>query len=203
MPSGGTKIKETVLVSILNIALPSFDVYTDLALIRKFFKGSPSNQYCDEKYPCCLLPYDCSFGDECEPGTIDNRSRCYSEEVPKDELTYTPQLAWGTMMLVPFMLNYLLCWYAWATTDKRKAFTWVAALLSFYPQFVACKIIWQIWNNPKKGLQKKRYLERELIQSEIFCEVRLSQLASSLRCVHVHVHKRNIFKKVVLEARIL
>ena len=74
------------------------------------------------------------------------------------------------MMFVPFMLNYLLCWYAWATTDKRKTITWVAALLNFYPQFVACKIIWLIWRDPKTGLQKKKKLERELIQSETFCE---------------------------------
>ena len=66
-------------------------------------------------------------------------------------------------MLVPFMLNYLICWYVWATTDKRKAVTWIAALFSFYPQFVACKIIWLIWNDPKKGLQKKRQVERNIV----------------------------------------
>jgi len=43
------------------------------------------------------------------------------------------------MMLLPFLLNYLICWYVWATTDKRKTVTWVAALLSFHPQYVACK----------------------------------------------------------------
>ena len=64
-------------------------------------------------------------------------------------------MAWGSMMLAPFLLNYLICWYVWATTDKRKTVTWVTALLSFYPQFVACKSILLIWTDPKKGLQKK------------------------------------------------
>ena len=80
-------------------------------------------------------------------------------------------------MLVPFLLNYLICWYVWVTTDKRKTVTWVAALLSFYPQFVACKIIRQIWSNPKKGLQKKQHLERDLIQLETFVEAVPSTLA--------------------------
>ena len=74
------------------------------------------------------------------------------------------------MMLLPFLLNYLICWYVWATMDKRKEVTWVAALLSFYPQYVACKIIYQIWMEPKKGLHKKRHLERNLIQLETFYE---------------------------------
>ena len=73
-------------------------------------------------------------------------------------------------MLVPFMLNYLICWYVWATTDKRKAVTWIAAIFSFYPQFVACKVIWIIWSDPKKGLPKKRHLERNLIENETFVE---------------------------------
>ena len=85
-------------------------------------------------------------------------------------MTYTPHVGWGSMMLVPLLLNYLICWYVWATTDKRKTITWVAALLSFYPQYVACKIIWHIWTEPRRGLEKKRKLERDLIQMEIFFE---------------------------------
>ena len=38
MPSdGGEKIKETVLLSLLHVALPTIDVYTDLALIVRFY----------------------------------------------------------------------------------------------------------------------------------------------------------------------
>ena len=156
MPSQGEKIKETVVLSLLNIALPSVDVGSDIALMIKFYIGSRSNLWCDEEY------------EEYELYGGYNRFDCY-DSVPTSNLTYTPHYTWGTMMLVPFLLNYLICWYVWATTDKRKAFTWVAALLSFYPQYVALKIIYQIWwGDSKKGLQKKRHFERNLIQFETF-----------------------------------
>ena len=120
-------------------------------LMLKFYvKGSRSNPDCDQRY---------------HTSQID----CY-DSLPTSDVTYTYHYTWGTMMLVPFLLNYLICWYVWATTDKRKAITWVAALLSFYPQYVACKIIYQIWVNPEKGLQKKKLLERNLIQFETFWE---------------------------------
>ena len=61
-------------------------------------------------------------------------------------------------------------------SDKTKAVSWVAALLSFYPQYVACKVISLIWTNPKKGLHKKRHLERNLVQLETFCEAIMSTI---------------------------
>ena len=137
MTSRGVKIKETIILILLNIALPSVDVYSDIGLILKFYvKGSRSNPDCDQKYP----GYN----------QIEERLDCY-DNLPISNLTYTSHHNWGTMMLLPFLLNYLICWYVWATTDKRKAFTWVATLVCFYPQFVACKIIYQIWRDPKKG----------------------------------------------------
>ena len=108
----------------------------------------------------------------------------YDNSVPTSNVTYTPHYAWGTMMLLPFLLNYLICWYVWATTDKRKAVTWVAALLSFYPQYVALKIIYQIWwVNPTRGLRKKRQLERDLIQFEVFYEAVTSTLVMTYLAV--------------------
>ena len=152
------KIKETILLSVLNVALPSVDVYSDLGLIMKFYVGSRRNPWCDK---------------EEEAGNIEWRdvlSCYYDNSVPTSNVSYTPHYTWGSLMLVPFLLNYLFCWYIWATTDKRKSVSWVAALLSFYPQYVALKIIFLIWSNPKKGLQKKRYLERDIIQFETCCE---------------------------------
>merc|ERR1712107_360580 len=160
MPSKGSIFKETVLLSIFNVALSCFDVYSDLGLIYKFYQGAPTNEYCDSKYNCDKHDSDC----------FSERWKCYWEEVPGEDLTYTPQIAWGTMMLVPFLLNYFICWYAWFSTEKKKAFTWIAPLLNFYPQFSALKIICQMWKDPQKGFQKKKRLERELTQSETFCE---------------------------------
>ena len=113
------KIKETIMLSVLNIALPSVDVYSDLALIDKFYFGKASrrNPWCDEHkigydvnapsfYRNSVWTADrlnCHYN-MCTPTTAGNVS-----EPPSH---YT----WGTMMLVPFLLNYLVCWYAWATT---------------------------------------------------------------------------------------
>ena len=155
MPLGtGEKIKETVVLSLLNVALPSVDVFSDLLLVVKFYIGSRINPYCDEK-----------------DGSYKDLLNChYNDSVPTSNVIYTPHYGWGTLMLFPFLLNYLICWYVWATTDKKKAVTWVAVLLGFYSQYVACKVIWLIWTNPRKGLQKKRNLQRELSQIETFCE---------------------------------
>ena len=150
----GEKIKETVVLSLLNVALLSVDVSSDLLLIVKFYIGSRINPYCYEK-----------------DGSYKDLLHChYNDSVPTSNVIYTPHYGWGTLMLFPFLLNYLICWYVWATTDKRKSVTWVAVLLGFYSQYVACKVIWLIWTNPRKGLQKKRNLQRELSQIETFCE---------------------------------
>ena len=155
IPTRGEKIKEILLLLLLlNIILPSVDVYSDIGLILKFYvKGSQSNPYCDQMY-----------------WRLEERLNCY-DNLPTSNVTYILHYNWGTLMLLPFLLNYLICWYVWATTDKMKTVTWVAALLSFYPQYVACKIIYQIWwVDPKRGLQKKRHLERDVIQLEVFYE---------------------------------
>ena len=152
LPSRGEKIKEIIVLSLLNVVLPSIDVYSDLALMTNFYVGSRFNPYCDEQ----------------RIGSSVERFNChYDNNVPTSNMTYTQHNGWATMLLLPFMMNYLICWYVWATTDERKAVTWVAALLSFYPQYVACNVIWQIWTNPKRGLKKKRLLERNLFQFEL------------------------------------
>ena len=117
-----TKIKETIFLGVLNVALPSVDVYSDLGLIVNFYVGSRYNPDCDMKYNW----------------RHKKRINCYyNESLPATNVTYIPQYTWGTLMLAPFLLNYFFCWYIWATTDKRKMISWVAALLSFYPQYVA------------------------------------------------------------------
>ena len=51
MSGRGEKIKETVLLAVLNIALPSLDIYSDLAVILNFYVGgSQRNIFCDQKY---------------------------------------------------------------------------------------------------------------------------------------------------------
>ena len=170
--SRGEKIKETVVLGMLHIALPSADVFSDLAMIGRFYIGSRTNPYCDETFKRLWDNVTETFYDD-EYGLL----KCYyNDDVPTSKMTYTPHYIWGTLMLLPFLLNYLICWYVWATVEKRKAVTWVVALLNFYPQYVASKIIWEIWNDPKRGLQKKRLYQRNVLPIQTFCEAVMSTL---------------------------
>jgi len=171
-PSRGEKIKEIVLLLLLNIILPSVDVYSDIGLILKFYvKRRRSNSDCDYIYRQLEEQLNCYDNlTTLQPYSCDQMYRRL-EELQYNFCYTTIHYNWGTLMLLPFLLNYLICWYVWATTDKRKTVTWIAALLSFYPQYVACKIIYQIWwVDPKRGLKKKRHLERDVIQLEVFYE---------------------------------
>ena len=113
-------MKETFLLGSLNVALPTVDVYSDIALATKlYYYGHPN---------------------------------------------------WASVLLGPFLVNYTLAWIAWFTTEKKKNFSWIAALLGCYPQLVAARIIWLFWTQPLKGVREKRNFERNLIANEIFTE---------------------------------
>ena len=113
-------MKETFLMGSLNVALPTVDVYSDIALATKLF--------------------------------------------------YHGFIGWAILLLGPFLVNYTLAWIAWFTTEKRRKFSWIAALLGCYPQFVAARIIWLFWTQPLKGMREKKNFERNLISNEIFTE---------------------------------
>ena len=113
-------IKETFLLGSLSVALPTVDVYTDIALTSKLYHHGHN--------------------------------------------------IWATLLLLPLLVNYLLCWFTWIATEKQKRFTWVAALLGCYHQLVALRVIWIFWKEPKKGMREKKHLERNLMEHEIFTE---------------------------------
>ena len=125
-----------------NVALPSVDIFLDLPLVVNFCIGSQHDPDCDEEYPFVKFKqYNYSYYTTICYQRID----CYyNDSVPASNVTLTPHFGWATIMLFLFLLNYLICWYVWATTDKWKAVTWVAACLNCYPQYVACKTIWKI-----------------------------------------------------------
>ena len=41
----------------------------------------------------------------------------------------------ATAMLIPFLLNYIVCFITFLRKDKNKKFTFIFALLNIYPQF--------------------------------------------------------------------
>ena len=44
-----------------------------------------------------------------------------------------PKMA--TAMLIPFLLNYIVCFITFLRKEKNKKFTFIFALLNIYPQF--------------------------------------------------------------------
>ena len=120
MLTTGQKFKEILLIFILNIGLPTADIYSDLSLIVEFFT--------------------------------------------KGHLNY------ATFLLVPFLLNYILTWINWSRIDEQKLMTWVACLLGCYPQVKAAQVIWYLWTNPEKGMEKKKKMDRDVAEMEVFVE---------------------------------
>ena len=83
MPGRCKKIKETVVLSLLNVALPTVDVYSDFALVLNFYRGSRRNPYCDEEYEAHRINWN-------------GRINCYyNDDVPSSNVTYTPHYGWG------------------------------------------------------------------------------------------------------------
>ena len=143
-------LKETFLLGALNVGLPTFDVYSDIGLAAKLYKSTvtiPPGMWVNGGYTTT-------------PTTVDVSHPIYA-----------------TSLLIPFLINYALGWRAWYFGDlkvqdnnKRRKFTWIFALLGCYPQLVASRIIYLFWKQPKKALKKKKHLERNVMENEIFTE---------------------------------
>ena len=141
---GVNAFKETFLLGTLNVGLPTFDVYSDIGLTYKLYTTKTTSTI-----------------------LVDG----FWTEKPT-----TPHPIYASSLLIPFMINYVLGWRAWYYGDvknqpgQRKKFTWIFALLGCYPQLVASRIIYLFWKQPKKALQKKKHLERNVMENEVFTE---------------------------------
>ena len=98
---------------------------------------------------------------------------------------------WASLLLGPVLINYALCWFAWFTTEKQKKFTWIAALLGCYPQFVAARILWLFWTQPLKGMKAKKHFQRNLMEQEIFTEAVPTSFIMAFLMVFVDVSVLN------------
>ena len=116
------KLKMILRIMLLNIVLPTVDVFTDLLMTIKLFTGGYdcSSQGDYEDYDKCLNVTDhdlyCSSN---------NNPACYRETHPK----------FGTALLIPFLLSYIACFLTWARLNKNKKKTFIFPLLNIYPQF--------------------------------------------------------------------
>ena len=85
---------------MINITLPSVDVYSDLGMIINFYTGSRRNHYCDKMV---ILHWDTT--EEYYEQHKQLLECHYNDSLPTSNLTYTPHYSWGTMMILPFLLN--------------------------------------------------------------------------------------------------
>ena len=154
------KVKETLLMGTLNIGLPTADVYSDGALIYDYYTGYNFHPDCENW-----------LGNETHGELKSTNKTCLTEMVAKgQQLHHEYHYTWATMLLVPFILNYFAGWLAWYRNNKQKKFTWLACLLNLYPQLRVAQAIREMWRNPNKGHAKKKKLETEVSQAEIFLE---------------------------------
>ena len=94
-PAMLTTLRETLVIGTFNIGLPTTDVGTDGALIYKLFGGFPYHPNCTY-HPC--------FETNCP--TESEFATCLAG-IPDEEVEYESHPTWATMLLVPFLLNYL------------------------------------------------------------------------------------------------
>ena len=80
---------------------------------------------------------------------------------------------WASSLLIPFIINYMLGWYAWVHTEwnkESKKYTWIFAILGCFPQLLASRIILLFWTKPKRAEREKNHLERNVMQNEVYTE---------------------------------
>ena len=147
------QVKETVLLTILNVALPTVDIFTDLNSISKLYIGTLTHPHCDdynELWPfakervCSQNPDNtCCTTDGTSNTLTFNTASCIDWSRDKitcmdlyrtSEGSYNSHPIFATFLLVPFLINYLVTWSIWWNVDKRKTTSWIAPLLSVYPQ---------------------------------------------------------------------
>ena len=84
-------VKETLLIGTLNVGLPSLDVYSDGATMVQYFRGY---QYHNSCYNYVELQLNQTCIEEISPGELENGDHS----------------RWATLLLIPFLLNYVSAW---------------------------------------------------------------------------------------------
>ena len=91
---------------VLNMFLPTLDTFTDINLVTKLYIGA-----------------DGADGEN------------WSRETEEWEYGHYSHPVYASLLLLPFLLNYLICWYTFYREEKYKKYTFIFPLLNLYPQF--------------------------------------------------------------------
>ena len=119
-----------LIILVLNIALPTLDTFTDINLVIKLYQGA---QYCDHRD----TDYDDWERDRDDYWKCwkDPVSFCSNDENNQNFCRFSSHSKLATAMLIPFLLNYIVCFITFLRKEKNKKFTFIFALLNIYPQF--------------------------------------------------------------------
>ena len=127
------KVKETLLLTFLNVLLPTVDIFTDQISITKLYIGTLTHIDCDEENE--LRPFGLGFTSNSiiYASWRNAKNKCIAKS-SVEGLYYNRHPIWATSLLAPVLINYLTTWVIWWSIDKRKTISWIAPLLSVYPQ---------------------------------------------------------------------
>ena len=109
---------------VLSIVLPTLDTNSDINLVTKLYRGG---HYCAD-----------ANHHEFDDCSKDPKAYCSRDEYQNNRNVcgFSPHhRGMATAMFTPFLLNYFFCLKNFLKKEKNKKFTFIFALLNFYPQF--------------------------------------------------------------------
>ena len=113
------EVMTVLTIVVLNILLPTADTVSDIHLAVKMYRPPPA---------CVYHLYS-----ECLEDPVHYCSDPYNKHNCKFYESH-PEMA--VILLVPFLLNYIVCLYTFfRLTTERKKFLFIIPLLNLYPQF--------------------------------------------------------------------
>ena len=103
---------------VLSIDLPTLDTGTDIKMVYKLYRGAP---YCANE-----------TDSECSK---DPEAFCSKAGNNQTVCPFSSHPTMATGLLIPFLLNYFVCFLTLLRKEKNKKYTFIFALLNIYPQF--------------------------------------------------------------------
>ena len=131
------KLKTVTPTVLLCILLPVFDVFLDLRLVILLFLGGFTCFNWWEVYRSCSRdPTSYCTDPTTNHGVCvetDDGFRCKDQ---KDVCGYEDlHKLYATMLLIPFLLNYIISFSVWWKLDNNKKFSFIFALLNLYAPY--------------------------------------------------------------------
>ena len=129
------EVATILTILALNIVLPTADVFTDINLAVKLYKPLAE--------PECVSYFSWRDGErlrgiyeECreDPWTF-----CTKDENREHCKFYDPHYKMATVLLMPCLLNYIVCFYTFFRLTTT--FDLIYPLLNFYPQYGKTTVI--------------------------------------------------------------